>query len=361
MAAAHEGSSRGSAPGQFHVGRIKMKICIFGAGAIGSYLAVELALSGQDVCVVARGAHLRAIQERGLTLRIDGEEKHIRLPASDRPSDFGHQDHVFCALKAHQAYACAEDFLPLLGDDTTVVTAMNGIPWWYFYKDGSPFEGHHLASVDPGWRQWHTVGAHRAIGCVVDPACEIAEPGVVVHNQFKRFQIGEPDRSRSERVLELSAILTEAGFEAPVREDIRWNVWLKLWGNVCFNPISVLTEASLDKIVTDPHLRALCVLTMQEARRVASALQIDIGEHMIERRLTAVREAVGHKMSMLQDIERGRSLEIDALITSVQELGRMTGVNTPQVDLLHTLVEARGREAKLYEPLALSRDYAISP
>jgi len=331
-----------------------MKICIFGAGAIGSYLAVELALSGQDVCVIARGAHLRAIQKHGLTLLIGDQEKNVRLPASDRASDFDHQDYVFCALKAHHAYACAEDFAPLLGAATAVITAMNGIPWWYFYKDGSEFEGRHLNSVDPHGRQWKAIGAHRAIGCVVDPACEIIEPGIVAHNQFKRFQIGEPDRSNSKRVRDLSAILINAGFEAPVREDIRWSVWLKLWGNVCFNPISVLTEATLDQIVTDRSLRELCIVTMQEARHVASALQIDIGEHMIERRLTAAGQATGHKMSMLQDLERGRPMEIDALITSVHELGRMTGVNTPQVDILHALVVARGRQAGLYEPLMTS-------
>src|ERR1700744_3842779 len=176
-----------------------MKICIYGAGAIGGYLAVELALSGQDVCVVARGAHLEAIQSRGLTLRINGREKVARVAAASDPREFGPQDVVICALKAHQAFECADSCAPLLRDDTAVVTAMNGIPWWYFYKSGSRFEGHHLETVDRDGRQWKSIGPQRAIGCVVEPACEVAAPGIIEHHQFNRFIIGEPDGSRSER------------------------------------------------------------------------------------------------------------------------------------------------------------------
>ena len=332
-----------------------MKICVYGAGAIGGYLAVELALSGQEVCVVARGAHLKAIQEHGLKLVIHGRDKVARVAAAEDPSVFGVQDVVICALKAHQAYDCAAAFTPLLGPATAVLTAMNGIPWWYFYRAGGRFEGHHLESVDPGGRQWNAIQPGRAIGCVVEPACEVIAPGVIVHHDLNRFIIGEPDGNRSSRVLELSKVLTEAGFDAPVRDNIRWNIWLKLWGNVCFNPISVLTGATLERIIGEPALRALCKTMMLETKAVNEALGVQIPEGLVERRLTVAGSLVGHKMSMLQDLERGRRLEIDALVTAVQELGRLTGVATPMVDAVLALVQARGRASGLYVPLGNSR------
>jgi 2-dehydropantoate 2-reductase len=332
-----------------------MRFCVYGAGAIGGYMAVELASSGQDVCIVARGAHLRAIQQRGLKLVAHGTEKVARIAAAEDASAFGVQDVVICALKAHQAYDCATAFAPLLGPATAVLTAMNGIPWWYFHGTGSRFEGHHLRSVDPGGRQWNAIQPRRAIGCVVEPACEVVEPGVVVHHDLNRFIIGEPDGSRSSRVLELSKVLTEAGFDAPVRDNIRWNLWLKLWGNVCFNPISVLTGVTLDRIVGDPALRELSKTMMLEAKAVNEALGVHIPSDMMERRLAVAATLVGHKMSMLQDLERSRPLEIDALVTAVQELGDLTGVSTPMIDAVLALVQARGRAAGLYVPLGSSR------
>jgi 2-dehydropantoate 2-reductase len=325
-----------------------MKFCVFGAGAIGGYLAVELALAGEEVCVIARGAHLRAIQSHGLKLVIEGREKVARIAAAQDPRAFGAQDYVICALKAHQAYDAAPSFAPLLGASTAVVTAMNGIPWWYFYKAGTRFDAHHLVSVDCGGRQWNHIHPQRAIGCVVDPACEVASAGVIVHHKFNRFTLGEPDGSRSQRVLALSAALTAAGFDAPVRENIRWNVWLKLWGNVCFNPISALTGATLDRMVAEPSLRALCKVMMLETQAVNEALGIKIPSQMLDRRFEVAGSVVGHKMSMLQDLERGRSLEIDALVTVVQELGRLTGVATPVIDAVLALIQERARAAGLY-------------
>jgi 2-dehydropantoate 2-reductase len=332
-----------------------MKFCVYGAGAIGGYLAVELALSGQEVCVVARGAHLKAIQEHGLKLVIRGREKVARVAAAEDASAFGVQDVVICALKAHQAYDCAPAFRPLLGPGSSVLTAMNGIPWWYFYGAGVGFEGHRLESVDPGGRQWDAIQPERAIGCVVEPACEVISPGVIVHHDLNRFIIGEPDGTRSSRVLNLSKALVEAGFDAPVRDNIRWNIWLKLWGNVCFSPISALTGATLDRIAGEPALRALCKTMMLEAKAVNEALGVQIPSDMMERRLAAAASLSGHKMSMLQDLERGRSLEIDALVTSVQELGRLTGVSTPVIDSVSALVRERGRAAGLYAPIGSSR------
>jgi 2-dehydropantoate 2-reductase len=325
-----------------------MKFCVYGAGAIGGLMAVELALAGHEVCVIARGAHLQAINERGLKLLIDGGEKVARVAASEDPRAFGHQDFVICTLKAHQAYACARSFAPLLGPSTAVLTAMNGVPWWYFYKSGGRFEGYRLASVDLDGRQWDCIRPQRVIGCVIEPACEVVAPGVIRHHALKRFTIGEPDGVRSGRVLALGRALCEAGFEAPVRDDIRWNIWLKLWANVCFNPISALTGATLDRMIGVPALLSLCKSMMLEAKAVNEALDIEIPAEMMDRLLAAAASIGSHKMSMLQDLERGRSLEIDALVTAVQELGRLTGVPTPLIDAVLALVQERGRTAGLY-------------
>ena len=328
-----------------------MKFCVYGAGAIGGYLAVQLALSGQEVCVVARGAHLDAIRERGLTLQIHGAERVAKVAADSDPAAFAPQDGGICTLKAHQAFESAPAFAPLLGPDTSVLTAMNGIPWWYFYKTRGRFEGRHLNSVDPDGRQWNSIGPQRAIGCVVEPACEVIAPGVIAHRQFNRFIIGEPDGSHSARVQELSEVLTAASFDAPVRDNIRWNIWLKLWGNVCFNPVSALTGATLGAMIGDPELKALCKTMMQETQAVNEALDVHIPTEMMDRRLAGAAEATDHKMSMLQDLERGRSLEIDALVGVVQELGRLTAVRTPVVDAVLALIKARARGAGLYSEL----------
>jgi len=326
-----------------------MKICVFGAGAIGGYMAGELALAGHEVCAIARGAHLAAIRNHGLTLIAEGQTRTVNLPASDDPMAFGPQDVVICALKAQQAHASAAAFAPLLGPRTAVLTAMNGIPWWYFYKERGPLDGRHLESVDPGAAQWKLIGPERAIGCVVDPACEVVAPGVIEHRLFKRFTIGEPDGSTSDRIVALRDALVSAGFDAPIRDTIRWNIWLKLWGNVCFNPISALTLATLDRVTSEPGLRAVCISMMAEARAITTSLGLSIPEQMMERRVNAAGSVVGHKISMLQDLERGRSLEIDALVTAVQEVGRLLKVATPTIDTVLALVQERGRQAGLYD------------
>ncbi len=325
-----------------------MKICIFGAGAVGGYMAVELALAGYDVSVVARGPHLEAIKQNGLKLLIEGKEKIAQIPASEDPAAYGPQDFVICALKAHQANESAARFAPLLGPRTAVVTAMNGIPWWYFYKEGGRFDGRQVESVDPGGRQWRHIGPARAIGCAVDPACEVVGPGVIEHREFNKFTLGEPDRSHSERIVALSEAFTKAGFSAPIRDNIRWNIWLKLWGNVCFNPIGALTLATLDRVTTEPGLRTICETMIHETKAVNEALDIIIPEEMVERRIAAAGSVVGHKVSMLQDLERGRTMEIDALVASVQELGRLAGVPTPTIDVVLALVQERARQAGLY-------------
>ncbi len=324
-----------------------MKIAIYGAGAIGGYLAVPLAKAGHDVTCIARGAHLAAMKKNGLKLRVGGEEQVARVGCTDNPREAGPQDVLIVTLKAHQAYESAADFLPLLGRDTPVVTAMNGVPWWYFHKLGGPFENHRLQSVDPGGWQWKTLGPERAIGCVVYPATEIEEPGVIVHKYGNRFTLGEPDGSISARCTELSEALEGAGFKAPVRDNIRDDIWIKLWGNLCFNPISALTGATLDIVATDTATRILSRCMMLEAQSVGEALGVHFRVD-VHRRINGAAEVGAHKTSMLQDLERGRPLEIDALVTAVQEMGRLAGIETPYIDSVLGLIQQRARMLGLY-------------
>ncbi len=325
-----------------------MKVCIYGAGAIGGYLGAQLAQApGVQVSLVARGAHLAALRENGLKLLIEGQEKLVRIAATDDPAKLGPQDYVIVALKAHQAWEAAEHMAPLLGPDTAVVTCQNGVPWWYFHALGGDYAEHHLASVDPDDRQWRMVGPRRAIGCVVYPAAEIVAPGVIKHIYGDKFALGEPDGSLSQRCLALSEALETGGLKAPVLQNIRDEIWLKLWGNLCFNPISALTRATLDVVASDPGSRALAKAMMVEAEAIARALgagfRVDV-----ERRINGAARVGAHRTSMLQDLERGRPLEIDALLTAVQEMGRLTGAATPYIDSVLALVQQLGRSQGLY-------------
>lgn len=325
-----------------------MRVCIYGAGAIGGYLAAVLArVEGIQVSLVARGAHLAALRENGLTLQIGGQTRTVRLAASDDPAELGPQDAVIVALKAHQAWEAAERMAPLLGPDTAVVTCQNGVPWWYFHGLEGRFAGRRLASVDPEDRQWNAIGPERAIGCVVYPAAEIVAPGVVQHIYGDKFALGEPDGTLSPRCRTLSAALEAGGLKAPVLENIRDEIWLKLWGNLCFNPLSALTRATLDIVATDPGSRALAKAMMTEAEAIARALGADFRVD-VERRINGAARVGAHRTSMLQDLERGRPLEIDALLTAVQEMGRMVGAATPYIDSVLALVQQLGRSQGLY-------------
>lgn len=329
-----------------------MKFCIYGAGAIGGYLAVCLAEAGYQVAIVARGPHMEAIRANGLSLRIGDETRTVRVDCTDRPDDLGPQDYILLTLKAHSIPAMVENLPPLFDEHTAVVTAVNGMPWWYFHRLGGPYEGTHLHSVDPGGRIWEVVGPERAIGCVVYPACAVSEPGVIEHVEGNRFTLGEPSGQRTDRVVKLSDALRASGLKAPVKSRLRDELWIKLWGNVSFNPISALTRASLHRICGDPDVRAVARAMMLEAQAVAE----DIGAHFsidVDRRLAGA-EAVGvHKTSMLQDLERGRPMEIDALVASVQELGRITGRPTPTIDTVLALVRLCATEANCYEQLPI--------
>lgn len=323
-----------------------MKIAIYGAGSIGGYLAVRLARAGADISVVARGATLAAIRERGVRLVTANETMEVKPRSAEHTADLGPQDYVILALKAQAISSVVDRIPPLLGPNTAVVTAVNGIPWWYFYKHPAPWENLTLESTDPGGRIWNTIGPERAIGCVVYPACRVAEPGVIVHESGDRFTLGEPDGAISERGRNLAGIFIRAGIKAPVRNRIRNEIWVKLWGNVSFNPISALTGATLDLITGDPATRALCRVIMLEAQAIGEKLGVEFGIDVDKR--IAGGEAVGeHKTSMLQDLERGRELEIDATVTVVQELGRRVGVPTPYIDTVLALLRQRARVAGL--------------
>ncbi len=324
-----------------------MKLCIFGSGATGGYLGVELARAGAEVSLVARGAHLDAIRRNGLKLLIGGEERVVHARATDDPSELGPQDYVIVALKAHSIPAAVESIAPLLGNDTAVVTASNGIPYWYFHDHGGAFRNTVLQTVDPGGRQWRALKPERAIGCIVYPATEVIEPGVVKHVYGDKFPLGEPSGERTERVERLAALLTAAGLDAPILDRIRDEIWLKLWGNLCFNPISALTHATLDIIAGDPGTRAVARAMMTEAQAIAERFAVSFRVD-IERRINGAGRVGAHKTSMLQDLERGRPMEIDALVAVVQEMVQLTGVPTPTIDTVLALVRQRAKIAGLH-------------
>ncbi|EGP06155.1 2-dehydropantoate 2-reductase [Afipia clevelandensis] len=324
-----------------------MKICIYGAGAIGGYLGVQLALAGADVSLVARGAHLAAMKADGLKLLIDGEERVAYPRCTDNPAELGVQDVVIICLKAHSIAGVIDAMQPLLGPKTRIVTAVNGIPYWYFYKHGNACEGARLESIDPGGRQWKELGPERAIGCVVYPATEIEAPGVIRHIYGDRFPLGEPSGEITEDVQALSALFEKAGLKAPVLENIRDEIWLKLWGNVSFNPISALTHATLDVLCSDPGTRAVTRSMMVEAQQIAETFGVKFRVD-VDRRIEGGRKVGAHKTSMLQDLERGRPMEIDPLVTVVQEMGKLTKMPTPSIDTVLALVVQRANVAGLY-------------
>ncbi|MEN8710475.1 MAG: 2-dehydropantoate 2-reductase [Paracoccaceae bacterium] len=324
-----------------------MKICIFGAGAIGGYMGVKLAQAGADVSLVARGPHLAAMQENGLTLIEEGGTTNVPVTASDNPEDLGVQDYIIVTLKAHSVPAVVSKMAPLIGENTTIVSGVNGVPWWYFHKSGGDLEGTRLASVDPGDAQWNGFGPDRVLGCVVYPAAEVIEPGVIKHIEGNRFSLGEPDGTKSERALALSAALSKAGLKAPVRPKLRDEIWVKLWGNLSFNPISALTHATLDVLCTDEGTRLVARNMMVEAQQIAEALGVKFPID-VDRRIAGGAAVGAHRTSMLQDLDQGRPMEIDALVASVQELGKVTGIATPTIDTVLALVQLRARSAGLY-------------
>jgi 2-dehydropantoate 2-reductase len=321
-----------------------VKICVLGAGSIGGYVGVRLALAGEEVTLIARGANLEAIRARGMRARLaDGTDciaPGIRATAS--LAEAGPQDVVILAMKAHQVAPVAADLRHLFHADTVVVPMQNGIPWWYFQRHGGPFEGRRVAAVDPDGAIARAIDAARIIGCVVYPACELAAPGLVRHIEGDRFPLGELDGAETARVVRLSEAFVRAGFKAPVLTDIRAEIWLKLWGNLTFNPISALSHSTLVDICQFPLTRELAASMMREAEAVANQLGITF-RVSLDKRIAGAERVGKHKTSMLQDIEAGRDPEIDALVGAVIELGQLTGTPTPHIDAAYALVKLLGR------------------
>jgi 2-dehydropantoate 2-reductase len=317
-----------------------MKIAIIGAGAIGGYVGVKLALSGEDVTFIVRGANLEAIRSRGMKLIMNDGSEHVAqgVRATNRCAEAGVQDMVVLAMKAHQLEAVAADVQHLIGPHTAIVTMQNGIPFWYFHEHGGALAGTPVQSVDPSGLIAEMIPASQVIGCVVYPASELVAPGVVRHIEGDRFPVGELDGSESERVQRVSQCLTEAGFKAPVQADIRAEIWLKLWGNLTFNPISALTHSTLVDICQFPLTRELAAAMMREAQAVAEKLGIAF-RVTLDKRIAGAEKVGKHKTSMLQDVEAGRAPEIDALVGSVVELGRLTATPTPHIDTVYALVK----------------------
>ena len=324
-----------------------MKIAVFGAGAIGGYMAGRLAAAGEEVTLVARGAKLAAIRRDGLRLIEDDGETMTRPACTDDPAEAGVQDYVVLAMKAHSAPAVAPRLAPLLGPDTAVVPAVNGVPWWFFHRLGGDWEGRRLGSVDPDDAQWTHIGPERVIGCVVYPAAEVVAPGVVRHVSGERMPVGEPDGTRSERARRLSRAMIAAGMKAPVRPRIRDDIWIKLWGNATLNPVSMLTGAALDAIVGDDAVRAAVRAMMVEVDSVGQrlGLRLPIG---VDRRLAGAAAVGAHRTSTLQDYENGRAVELEPLIGAVVEIARMVGVETPTLDLVYALARQRARTAGVW-------------
>ncbi len=317
-----------------------MKIAIVGAGAIGGYVGARLALAGEQVTFLVRGANLLAIRNKGIKLiSHDGmEQLAMNVNATDDYAEAGPQDLVILALKAHQVGAVADQLPKLFGPDTCVVTMQNGIPYWYFHQHGGHLEGRQVHSVDPDGRLAACIPPERVIGCVVYPASELVAPGVVRHVEGERFPLGELDGSHSPRVQAISEVFTKAGFKAPVLDDIRAEIWLKLWGNLTFNPISALCHATLEGICQHPLSRELAAGMMREAEQVANKLGITF-RVTLDKRIAGAEKVGRHKTSMLMDIEAGRGPEIDALVGSVGELGRFTETPTPHIDAVYALVK----------------------
>jgi ketopantoate reductase len=317
-----------------------MRVCIVGAGAIGGLMGAKLALSGEEVTVIDQGAHLEAIKENGLKLIWEDGTEYVAevAKATDNLEEAGEQDLIILGLKAHYLDQVAKEISLITGPETMIVTVQNGIPWWYFHKHGGEFDGHPLDSLDPGRILTKNIDADKIIGCVVYPAAAVIEPGVIRHVEGDRFPIGELDGSESARVQKLKDTLENAGFRSRVLDDIRSEIWLKAWGNLSFNPISALTHATLVDICQFAETRKLAETMMTEAQAIAEKLGITF-RHTIEKRIAGAEGVGAHKTSMLQDVESGRSLETEALIGAILELGNLTETPAPAIEAVYACVK----------------------
>lgn len=315
-----------------------MRIAVLGAGAIGAYVGAALARGGAEVCLVARGPHLAAIQRDGVRVYSRRGDFSARVMATSDPADIGPVDVVFLGLKAHSYSQAGPLLRPLLGPDTAVVAAQNGIPWWYFHRLAGPFTGRRLESVDPGGAVSAAIPPERAIGCVVYCSTEITEPGVIRHIEGTRFSIGEPDGTVSPRCQELSAAMIAGGLKCPVEPDLRNDIWIKLMGNIAFNPLSALTRATMVQIARHPGTRQLVVSIMEEALAIAASLGVTPAVS-IDKRLDGAERVGDHKTSTLQDLEAGKPLELDPIMAAPIEIAGWTGVSVPILRSIHAATD----------------------
>ena len=318
-----------------------MRFAVVGAGAIGAYLGAKLSLSGHEVFLIARGPHLRAMQSHGVRVRSPDGDFEARPVATDDYGVVGSVDFVFLTVKAHGLPEVAPRLRPLLGPETAVVSAQNGIPWWYFHRHGGPLEGRHIQRLDPDGVVSAAIPADRVIGCIVYPSASIAEPGVIEHVEGNRFAIGEPDGTTSDRCRRLADALIESGLRCPIRSRIRDDMWVKLLGNVAFNPISALTRATLVEIADHPEAGSLARSVMEEADSVAAALGVKVPVS-VDRRIAGAAKVGAHKTSMLQDVESGRPMELEAIVGAVIELGEMLDVPVPNTRAVYAAAKLLG-------------------
>ena len=315
-------------------------ICVFGAGAIGGLMAAKLEMAGTPVTVVARGPHYEAMRAKGLVLHSEGQKTVTKPRVHTDPKDVGPQDYLVLTLKAHSLVPAMAQLKPLIGPNTTIVAAINGVPWWYTYKLGGDFEGRRVEAVDPAGVVSAGLPPAQTLGCIVYPAADVVEHGVIGHTYGDRFTLGEPDGSRSDRAGKLSELLIKAGLKAPVRPRLRDELWVKLWGNMAFNPVSALTGATLDRVLADPGTHAVCRTLMVEGQAVAEKLGVRFAIN-VDKRLAGGAEVGAHKTSMLQDLERGRPLEIEALLGAVVEMADWVGIDMPIGRSILALVRQR--------------------
>lgn len=316
-----------------------MKICIVGAGATGGYLGVKLIKAGLDVSLVARGAHLEAMKKIGLTI-IENEKEIACFPkCSDSIEKLGKMDFIFITLKAYSINGLVEEISTMFDENTSVISSYNGIPWWYFFGAEGQFKNYRIKCIDPKNIQWNVITPERIIGCVVYPATEIIEPGVIKHIEGNRFSLGEPNGAQTERISRISKAMARADLKAPVRKNIRQEIWMKLIGNLAFNPLSVITGETLDVLLLNEENKKTAYEAMKEATLIMDKLNVPMSIS-IDQRIEGAAKVGSHKTSMLQDYERGKELELDALVVAVKEIADLLGIKTPTIDrILHTVTE----------------------
>jgi len=327
-----------------------IKICIFGAGAIGGYIAACLKKTDVELSLIARGPHKKAIEEKGLTLIKNGKSENFKFNVTDDPKTLDVQDYIFISVKAHSISNIVDNLSPIISDQTSIISTVNGLPWWYFYKSntGTSLDNKYIESVDPNGKIWNTFKPERAIGCVVYPACEIIEPGVIKHNEGERFSLGEPDGSKSDRLKKIADLLIAGGLKVPQKKNLRDEIWIKLWGNCSFNPVSALTNKTLDEIGNDKELISLVRKLMEECKLVGERIGAKFNVS-IDDRIKGAISVIGHKPSTTQDLNLGKPLEIDPIIGSIIELANKLNIETPNLKSVNSRLKIKAEKMGLYQ------------